>query len=165
MNKVFLYTDGSYDDSLDIGSWASIILFPDGTSKEFSGEDNEKICSSQIAELFAIVEGLRYLSCFNENVVVYSDCLSLIDYINNALLDRDKNKYWEYKIFRQCQSLFKCLKKILHCSSLNSVKFEHVKGHNGDYWNERCHDLSAKLLKQARIRILGKKRYKIIFND
>lgn len=166
MKPIKVYTDGAYDECLNVGSWGVCILYPDGEIGELSGkeiQDNEK--SSQMMELFAIVEGLKYLSNESQNIVIYSDCLSLIDFINDIWFNKNNNKdHWDYKIYRQMQNLFKFLKKLMTKSRILQVKFVHVKGHDGNQWNEKCHSLSTDLLKEARVEVLGEKRYNIIFN-
>jgi ribonuclease HI len=64
------YTDASYNPKFDRGTWASIIFVH---NKKKVIKKVEKSTNHNRLELKAIIETIKYLSDFNEEVIIYTD--------------------------------------------------------------------------------------------
>jgi ribonuclease HI len=122
---VIVYTDGSASTKDRTGGWAWIALDCDNGLIEESGGEEDTTISRM--ELTAAIMALEFLSGETgaNAVLVISDSKYVVDGFNDKTRARNKNgdlwNYLEEAVLR-----------------FYVVEFEHVKGHDGDYWNERA---------------------------
>ena len=92
-------------------------------------------------ELGAVIIGLKAIkNCIN-SLVIFTDSMYVIGCATKGW-KRSKNKsLWKEfdKQFQRVQTL---------CSN---IEFKHVKGHNGDKWNEYCDKLAVSASKQIEL--------------
>lgn len=133
-----LYTDGAC--GLDkVGGWAWVLTHDD----EFVAGDLGYVrdTTSQRMELTAAIEALEWFP--NDwMVTVVSDSA----YLTNCFLQN----WWEDWLERDWKtSAGKPVKNrdlwelLLELEPTRAVEWEHVKGHNGDRWNEVCDQLAV----------------------
>ncbi len=133
---VTIYTDGACKGNPGRGSWAAILLQErDGEKviKEISGVE-EKTTNNKM-ELTAAIESLKLLKlpC---DVILYSDSAYMVNAFNQNWIRNWQRNGWRTadKSPVANRELWEILILLTH---EHKVVFEKVKGHSGDYYNER----------------------------
>lgn len=130
--KIIAYTDGSYRASKNQGGVGIVWLKDNEFDKEFSmpfkGETN------QTMELKAIWIALYNIKKEIDSLEIISDSKYCIGVLTNPTWKPKKNIELIGKIKKQIEETQKLVKE--------PIKFTHVKGHNGDKWNERANTLA-----------------------
>lgn len=137
---IAIYTDGSYRKQHRVGGWAAILVNPDGSEIISSGGlrhsfANAENVTAQRMEVMAALEGL-FLLTNPSNVKIYSDSVYVCDTINKGWL----NKWIEEADYSKKH--YDLWRMIYNLSQIHEVSAEHVKGHNGHYYNERVDSLA-----------------------
>ncbi len=133
--KITIYTDGAARGNPGKAGWGAVILYSN-KEKELGGSSEHS--TNNIMELTAPIEALKFIekSKFDGDIEIYSDSkyviLGITEWIHNWL----KNNW---KTAGKKPVLNKELWQDLH--ALNErfkPKWNYVKGHNGDKYNERA---------------------------
>ncbi|MCU0541257.1 MAG: ribonuclease HI [Oscillatoriaceae cyanobacterium Prado104] len=134
-----LYTDGACSGNPGPGGWGAVVCFADGNCHELGG--GEPLTTNNRMEMQAAVAALEFLanSGQTEPVILYTDS----EYLKNGItkwIKGWKNKGWKTSTGKDVvnQDLWHLLDK-LNC---RQVKWEHVRGHSGDFYNERCDEIA-----------------------
>ena len=122
-----VYTDGAYSPRKDVGGIGFVILNDKGSivaefNKSYTNTTNQRM------EQMAVIQALKSITVPSE-IEVYSDSAYVVETYNSGWKRNCNNDLWA-----TIDLLLKFHK---------SVKFIHVRGHNGDDLNERC-DRNAK---------------------
>ena len=134
-----LYTDGACSGNPGPGGWGAVVCFADGNCHELGGADPQT--TNNRMEMQAAVAALEFFanSGQTEPVTLYTDS----EYVKNGItkwIQGWKNKGWKTSTGKDVvnQDLWHLLDK------LNSrvVKWEHVRGHSGDFYNDRCDEIA-----------------------
>lgn len=129
MKNFIIYTDGAFSPTKKVGGIAFVILNQDEKvicdfSKKFINTTNQRM--EQLAVAIAL-ESIKTPS----NIVIYSD---------SAYVVNTYEKNWK----RKCNlDLWNRIDKAIERH--NSVKFIHVKGHDGNKYNEKCDFLARQM--------------------
>lgn len=121
-----LYVDGACKTSTKTGGWA-VVVTKDNQKIEsiFNAEPNT---TNNRMEIRAAIEALRYL---NENNIkeasIYSDSMYVIGTITQNWKKNKNHDLWEE----------------LNELMIPDVKWFHIKGHDGDKWNELADTLAV----------------------
>lgn len=146
-----IYTDGSCKGWTKtrgqkvgkcFGGWAYIIL---GTSDvvqvPISGSE-EKTTSNRM-ELKAVLNALIHLgSQTTSEVTVFSDSAYLVNAFLNDWVTKWKNNYWRIGTNKALQNKDLWIPLIYVAGQFKNLRFEHVKGHSGNPWNEKVDELA-----------------------
>lgn len=141
-----LYTDGSCLGNPGPGGWGAICINDsDGHFFRVCGGDIHT--TNNIMELTAVIRGLE--RHWSSPVTVYTDS----QYVKNGItqwINKWKRNGWKTANGSDVKNkqLWETLDKLV----TNHVKFEWVKAHNGDKFNEEVDDLArrtAELIKRA----------------
>lgn len=127
-----LYTDGAYSSLRDQGGIGLIILKDDKKILEYSRM--YKGVTNNVMELGAVIIGLKAIKNCIDSLIIFTDSMYVIGCATKGW-KRSKNKsLWKEfdKQFQRVQTL---------CSN---IEFKHVKGHNGDMYNEEVDKLAVK---------------------
>ena len=81
MESYEAYTDGSYQDSIKAGGWASIILKDDKIFKKLY--QGLKYTTNNRCELIGVIETLQYFKN-PVNITIYSDSQYVVNSINGG---------------------------------------------------------------------------------
>lgn len=132
-----VYTDGSHKGKW--GSWAYIVLYNGVIIKEASGR-TAKTDSTRM-ELQAVIQALSFLPP-GSNANLYSDSGILIQGMTKKIAKWKENDWLSKNKAKipnadQFNSLDKLATKI-------NVKWNWVKAHHGNHFNERCDQLCTK---------------------
>lgn len=122
-----VYTDGAYSSSRNQGGWAFVVI-KDGI-KIHSGFDTIFNTTNNRMEVVSAIEALKYLK--KENIIsftLYSDSMYVIGTMS-LNWKRKKN----VDLWMQMDELI---------TGLN-ISWTHVKGHEGDKYNEMCDMLAV----------------------
>jgi ribonuclease HI len=113
-----LYTDGScISNPGGPGGWAFVLFDND---KQFNVSGRDISTTNNKMELQAVIEGLRFLK--SKSCLIYSDSLYVINCGTNKW-KRNKNlELW---------------KEFDEVSKSKEIRFEWVKGHSGNEYNEK----------------------------
>jgi ribonuclease HI len=138
MSLVKIYTDGACSGNPGKGGWGHIIIRDDKTLENYGGEQQT---TNNRMELTAIIQGLS--KCGDSEIItVFTDSKYVIDGVTSWMQNWKVNG-WKTANKKPVKNkdLWEILDNLLET---RIVGFEHVKAHNGDYYNERA-DTLAKL--------------------
>lgn len=127
-----LICDGAYSSSRDQGGVGIVFLKDDKKILEYS--KMYKGVTNNMMELSAIIIGLRLIKNPIDSLVIISDSMYCIGCASLGW-KRKKN----IGLWKEFDNQIERVKKL--CPS---IEFKHVKGHNGDEWNEYCDKLAVK---------------------
>lgn len=132
MGKVVAYTDGAYSSARDQGGIGLVILHDGKVIQQFSRM--YKHTTNNQMELGAIIIVLRAVKGPIDSLTIYTDSMYCIGCATLGWKRKKNQKMWE-----EFDKQYKRVKTL--CSD---IKFEHIKGHNGDKYNEICDKLAVK---------------------
>ena len=125
-----LITDGAYSSSRDQGGIGIVFLKGDEKILEYS--KMYKRTTNNMMELGAVITGLRFIKKPIDSLTIVSDSMYVIGCATKGWKRKKNVKLWE-----------EFDKQYTRVSELcPNIVFEHVKGHNGDKWNEYCDKLA-----------------------
>jgi len=152
MDKVTIYTDGACSGNPGPGGWAAILIHG-GREKEISGYAPQT--TNNRMELTAAIEALRALKKPCE-VTLYSDSNYLVRCFQEGWMKNWKRNGWQratkkgdrvkYEPLSNAE-LWQELERLLQT---HQVKWEKVKGHAGDRYNERVDQLAVEQTQLAK---------------
>ncbi|MFC4767635.1 ribonuclease HI [Effusibacillus consociatus] len=137
MKEVIIYTDGACSGNPGPGGWGAVLIYGDVT-KEISG--GEKVTTNNKMELTAPIEALKRLKepC---KVKLHSDSAYLINCFKEKwYVGWEKNGWVNSK--KEPVANKELWQELLRLIRIHDVEWIKVKGHSGDYWNERCDELA-----------------------
>jgi len=130
--NIEIYCDGSNEKSDGSGDGGyGIVLLSGKLKKELCGHI-ESPCTNNKAEFTALLESLHQLKQ-KSKLKIYSDSQLVIMYFYHI-----RSKRWQ----RKNVELAKLAEKIDALLDQHEFEMIHVKGHNGNIWNERCDELA-----------------------
>lgn len=142
---VTIYTDGGADPNPGLGGWAAILLDPQtGKALEFSG--GEPRATNNRMELTAAIRGLESLKrrC---RVTVFTDS----QYLRKGItlwLPGWVARGWKRKDGElQNEDLWRRLYELI---KLHDIRWDWIKGHAGNRWNERADELATLEIRKQR---------------
>ena len=135
MEPIRIYTDGACDPNPGIGGWGALLMFQ-GNEKEFYGGDPET--TNNRMEMMGAISALEALQT-PAAVIVYSDSKYLIDGITKWIKGWKKNGWKTRAGEVKNVDLWK---RIDALAAKHSIRWEWVKGHNGNPGNERADTLA-----------------------
>ncbi|MEG4213435.1 ribonuclease HI [Microcoleus sp. S13_B4] len=134
-----LYTDGACSGNPGPGGWGAVVCFADGNCHELGGGDPQT--TNNRMEMQAAVAALEFFanSGQTEPVTVYTDS----EYVKNGItkwIQGWKNKGWKTSTGKDVvnQDLWHLLDKL----NSRQIQWEHVRGHSGDFYNDRCDEIA-----------------------
>ena len=142
--EVGLYTDGSCWGNPGPGGWAAILVYKH-TKREFTG--SEKQSTRGRMELLPVIEGLRRL---NERCHVSVECDA--QYVVRAFKD-NWIQGWLRRDWRKKDGTPvlnpELWRELLDEVARHDVRWTWVRGHAGNLYDERCHELAVQACKAA----------------
>ena len=143
MEKVILYTAGACSGNPGPGGWGAILMYKEN-KKELSG--GKKDTTNNIMEITAVLEGLKALKNDCE-VEVYSDSAYVVNAFNAKWIDNWKKNGWKNSQKEEVKNkeLWQELDALVQ---RYKVKFNKVKGHSTNEYNNRCDELARNAIKK-----------------
>lgn len=132
MSNIVAYTDGAYSSSRDQGGIGLVILKDNKVVQQFSRM--YKHTTNNQMELGAIIIVLRAIKGPIDSLTIYTDSMYCVGCATLGWKRKKNQKMWE-----EFDKQYERVKQL--CPN---ITFEHVKGHNGDKYNEICDKLAVK---------------------
>lgn len=132
MSNYKLVTDGAYSSSRNQGGAAFVILRDGELVLEHS--KRYKNCTNNQMEMVAIISGLKCIKKPIDKLVIISDSMYCIGCMSLGWKRKKNERLWE--------EFDKQYERVLTLCS--DIEFQHIKGHNGDKWNEYVDKLAVK---------------------
>ncbi|MBE8949940.1 MAG: ribonuclease HI [Quinella sp. 3Q1] len=146
-----IHTDGSCLGNPGAGGWAAVIVDENNRREEICG--GAEHTTNNRMELTAAIRALEKISA-GASVELFTDSSYLKNAFTNGWLVKWKRNGWKTATKSPVlnQDLWLKLDELI---SARAVKFNWVKGHAGNYFNERCDELArrvaGKFQRQAKI--------------
>lgn len=131
-NNLVIYTDGAFSPLRNQGGVGIVILKNDKKILEYS--NMYKRTTNNQMELGAIIIALRLIKKPYDSVLIYSDSQYVIGCATLGWQRKKNKKLWQEfdlqmdRVSELCQN----------------ITFSHVKGHDGNTWNEYCDKIAVK---------------------
>jgi ribonuclease HI len=147
MKQVVIHTDGACSGNPGPGGWAAILVW-NGTEKEISG--GEPDTTNNRMELTAAIEALRRLKepC---DAVLRSDSAYLVKAFNEGWIRTWQAEGWRAGKRNEVKNV-DLWKTLIELAGRHRIRWELVKGHSDDEWNERCDRLAVAASRSVRER-------------
>ena len=136
MNNLTFFTDGAYSSAREQGGIGLVILLNDKKIGEYS-HIYKRTTNNQM-ELSAVIIALRLIKKEYDSITIYSDSMYVIGCTTKGWKRKKNVKLWE-EFDKQIERVSKL------CPS---IKFEHVKGHADNKWNNYADKLAVKASQQ-----------------
>jgi ribonuclease HI len=143
MKKVTAYTDGACSHNPGPGGWAAVLIYK-GREKAFSGFEPET--TNNRMELTAVLEALRALKEPCE-VDIYTDSAYIHNAFKKGWIERWQRNGWKTAAKQPVENQ-DLLMGILEASAVHRVRYNKVKGHSDDKYNNMCDMLARKAIKE-----------------
>ena len=138
--KIKIYTDGACSGNPGKGGWGAFIQY-DGDEKSISG--NELNTTNNRMELTAVIKALEIYDK-SENIEIFTDSKYVMQGITEWI-KKWKINHWKTSQKKDVKN--KDLWILLdHVSQKHKIKWNWVKGHAGDYGNEKADTLATKAI-------------------
>ena len=132
MTQYILITDGAYSSARDQGGIGLVFLKNGEKILEYS--KMYKGVTNNMMELGAVIVGLRLIKNPIDSLTIITDSMYVIGCATKGWKRKKNVKLWQ-----EFDSQYERVKAL--CPD---IRFEHVKGHDGDKWNEYCDKLAVK---------------------
>ena len=142
MEKVIIYTDGACSGNPGPGGWGAILMYKDN-KKEISG--GRKDTTNNVMELTAVIEGLKMLK-FPCDVEVYSDSAYVVNAFNQKWINSWIKNNWKTSGKEPVKNK-EIWQKLYELTKIHKVKFNKVKGHSDNEFNNRCDEMARNAIK------------------
>lgn len=130
-----IYTDGACSGNPGPGGWGVVVCLADGALHELGGADAKT--TNNRMEMQAAIAALEFVAQLGqaEPVTLYTDS----EYLKNGItkwIKGWKKKGWKTSTGAAVlnQDLWESLDRL----NSRQVRWEHVRGHSGDLYNDRC---------------------------
>ncbi|MHB8962579.1 MAG: ribonuclease HI [Saccharofermentanales bacterium] len=140
--KVEIYTDGACSGNPGPGGWAAILMAA-GKEKELSGYAESS--TNNRMELQAVIEALKALKvpC---DVTVYSDSSYVVNAFVEKWIDNWKRNGWKNASKSPVSNSDQWMELDM-LAGKHKVRWEKVKGHSDNPFNNRCDKLAVAQIK------------------
>lgn len=143
MARVTVYTDGASKGNPGPGGYGIVLLSGDH-KKELS--EGFRHTTNNRMELLSVIVALESLKGTGHQVLIYSDSKYVVDAVEKKWVFG-----WQLKGFKDKKNA-DLWQRFLRIYPKNQVKFQWVKGHNGNVFNERCDALAVEAAKGLKLK-------------
>jgi len=128
MRKIKIYTDGSTRKNPGPGGWAAVVILESGNYKVLTGASDDAQSTNNRMELMGPISALEALP-YPCEVEIVSDSQYVVNGMTKWVLG------WQRKNFVNVKNP-DLWKRLIAASQRHKVKWNWVRGHNGDHFNE-----------------------------
>lgn len=127
MDKYEIYSDGAFSKSREQGGWAFVALKKDEKiHSDFGGVKNT---TNNRMEIMASLEAMLWMKDNNYlSATIFTDSMYVIETMKQNYKKKKNLDLWE-KMDNAIKGL--------------TIEWKHIKGHNGNKWNEHCDILAV----------------------
>lgn len=140
--KVIIYTDGACSGNPGKGGWGAVLIYGD-TKKEISGY--EELTTNNQMELTAVIEALSLLKrqC---DVELWTDSNYVKSGITEWIYNWKKHNWKNSK--KEIIKNLELWQKLDELNNFHNIKWNWVKGHADNEFNNRADELATTEIKQ-----------------
>lgn len=142
MEKVIIYTDGACSGNPGPGGWGAILIYKEN-KKEISG--GKKDTTNNVMELTAVIEGLKLLK-YPCEVELYSDSAYVVNGFEQGWIYNWVKNNWKTSGKDPVKNK-ELWQELYELTKTHKVKFNKVKGHSDNEYNNRCDELARNAIK------------------
>ena len=143
MEKVIIYTDGACSGNPGPGGWGTILMYKEN-KKEISGSKKET--TNNVMELTAVIEGLKLLR-YPCEVEIYSDSSYVVNAFENGWIYNWIKNNWKTSGKDPVKNK-ELWQELYDLTKIHKVKFNKVKGHSDNKYNNRCDELARNAIEK-----------------
>ena len=145
MEKVIIYTDGACSGNPGPGGWGAVLMCQ-GKEKEIMGCKKET--TNNVMELTAVVEGLKLLK-YPCEVELYSDSAYVVNAFSQGWIYNWVKNNWRTASKEPVKNQ-ELWQELYNLTQTHKVKFNKVKGHSDNIYNNRCDELARNAIKNIK---------------
>lgn len=134
MSKITIYTDGAAKGNPGRGGYGVVMM--SGTHKKELSEGFKNTTNNRM-ELMSVIVALETIKKENAQVEIFSDSKYVVDSVEKGWVFG-----WQKKGFKGKKNI-DLWQRFLKIYPKHQVKFNWVKGHAGNHYNERCDELAV----------------------
>lgn len=134
MSKITIYTDGAAKGNPGRGGYGVVMM--SGTHKKELSEGYRNTTNNRM-ELMSVIVALETIKKENAQVEIFSDSKYVVDSVEKGWVFG-----WQKKGFKGKKNI-DLWQRFLKIYPKHQVKFNWVKGHDGNHYNERCDELAV----------------------
>lgn len=141
-DTIIIYTDGACSNNnsrTNDGGWAAVLTF-NGSHKSISGY--EKNTTNQRMELTACIMGLKAIKSADYPVIIRSDSAYIVNCFHQKWFTKWRTNGWMNSKKEPVENR-DLWEELIKLAEKFQVKFEKVKGHSGDSFNEMADKLAV----------------------
>lgn len=134
--NIIIYTDGACIGNPGLGGWGAIIINQNNEKKISGGSE---LTTNNRMEMQAVVEALECIETAS-SITLYTDSKYIINGISSWIY-KWKGNNWTSSNKRPIKNI-DLWKIIDSLTSKHDIEWKWVKGHSGDYYNEKVDKLA-----------------------
>jgi ribonuclease HI len=132
--KITIYTDGAAKGNPGNGGYGVVMM--SGKHKKELSEGFRNTTNNRM-ELLSVIVALEQIKAANAEVEIFSDSKYVVDSVEKGWVFG-----WQKKGFKGKKNV-DLWQRFLKIYPKHKVKFNWVKGHAGNFYNERCDELAV----------------------
>jgi len=134
MDELVIYTDGAARGNPGPGGYGAVLMWGD-VKKEIS--QGYRFTTNNRMELMAVIAALQLLKRDHLKIVIYSDSAYVVNAVEKKWVFNWARKGYAGKKNADLWAIF------LTYYKKHQIRFEWVKGHASNTWNNRCDELAT----------------------
>lgn len=142
MTKITIFTDGAAKGNPGNGGYGVVMM--SGTHKKELSEGYRNTTNNRM-ELMSVIVALETIKKDNAQVEIFSDSKYVVDSVEKGWVFS-----WQKKGFKGKKNI-DLWQRFLKIYPKHQVKFNWVKGHAGNHYNERCDELAVQAAESANL--------------
>ncbi|WP_419177109.1 ribonuclease HI [Desulfosediminicola sp.] len=137
MKNVSIYTDGACSGNPGVGGFGCVLIHGEHRREILGGY---KLTTNNRMELIACINALEALK-YECEVNLYTDSKYVVDSIEQGWAAKWRMNGWKRNKKDKAENP-DLWRQLLDLCNKHKIKFEWVKGHSGNFENERCDELA-----------------------
>lgn len=135
MSELIIYTDGAARGNPGRGGYGAILMFGE---KKLELSAGFRLTTNNRMELMAVIEALKALKKNHVPIKIYTDSKYIVDSVTKGWLNG-----WIKTDFKGGKKNKDLWTSYYHLSKNFQIKFQWVKGHADNPYNNRCDELAT----------------------
>ena len=135
MSELIIYTDGAARGNPGRGGYGAILMFGE---KKLELSAGFRLTTNNRMELMAVIEALKALKKNHVPIKIYTDSKYIVDSVNKVWLNG-----WIKTDFKGGKKNKDLWTAYYHLAKKFQIKFQWVKGHADNPYNNRCDELAT----------------------
>lgn len=144
MAEIIIYTDGAAKGNPGNGGYG-VVMMSGKHKKELS--EGFRLTTNNRMELLSVIVALESIKAVGANVQIFSDSKYVVDSVEKGWVFG-----WQKKGFKGKKNV-DLWQRFLKIYPKHNIKFNWVKGHAGNLYNERCDELAVKAAEGENLKI------------